>query len=118
MGWDSGRYYSRSKKVNGRVVREYIGSGYLAELIAEMDILARERRLLDAEERRREKAELASLDAAMKALEEKTDLVVRAALTAAGYRQHKRGEWRKQRERANTDREEGSETTRRVARPG
>jgi hypothetical protein len=26
MGWDRGRYYTRSKKVNGRVVREYIGT--------------------------------------------------------------------------------------------
>ena len=27
MGWDKGKYYSRSKKVNGRVVREYVGGG-------------------------------------------------------------------------------------------
>jgi len=31
MGWDQGRYYTRSRKVNGRVVREYIGTGRVAE---------------------------------------------------------------------------------------
>jgi hypothetical protein len=74
-----------------------------------MDILARERRLLDAEVLRREKAELDSLDADLRALELVRDLVVRAALTAAGCRQHKRGEWRRQRERANINCLERSE---------
>ena len=32
MGWERGRYYTRSKKVNGRVVREYVGTGQLAAL--------------------------------------------------------------------------------------
>jgi hypothetical protein len=99
MGWDSGRYYTRSKKVNGRVVREYIGTGPVAELVAETDIFKREWRSRDALDRRQEKADLIFLDAVMKDLEETTDVVVRAALTAAGYRQHNGGEWRKQRER-------------------
>ena len=30
MGWDKGRYYTRSKKVKGRVVREYVVSGRAA----------------------------------------------------------------------------------------
>jgi hypothetical protein len=101
MGWDQGRYYTRSKKVNGRVVREYIGTGRVAELVAQMDALERERRLLEALELRQERAELAALDADMKVLAETTDLVARAALTAAGYRQHKRGEWRRRREQAS-----------------
>jgi hypothetical protein len=75
-------------------------------LVAQMDALERERRLLEALELRQEKAELAALDADLKALAETTDLVARAALTAAGYRQHKRGEWRRRRERDS------------IARPG
>ena len=98
MGWDKGRYYTRSRKVNGRVVREYLGTGRVAELVAQMDALDRERRRLEALDLRDKKAELAALDAEITDLIETTDLVARAALLAAGYHQHKRGEWRKKRE--------------------
>jgi hypothetical protein len=101
MGWDHGRYYSRSKKLNGRVVREYIGGGRVSELVAQMDALEREQRHLDALALRAAKDDLAALDADLKALSEWVDLVARAALLAAGYRQHKRGEWRKRREHAD-----------------
>jgi hypothetical protein len=98
MGWDRGRYYTRSRKVNGRVVREYVGTGAVAELAAQRDALEREKRQLEALGLRREKADLATLDDQIKVLIETTDLVARAALLAAGYHQHKRGEWRKKRE--------------------
>ena len=111
MGWEKGLYYTRSKKVNGRVVREYIGTGYVADLTAEVDTFKKEQRSLEAAELRYEKAELAFFDDVIKTLEETTDLAVRAALTAAGYRQHKRGEWRRQRERANIDGLERSDET-------
>jgi hypothetical protein len=93
MGWDKGRYYTRSRKVNGRVVREYVGTGPLAELAAQTDALRQEER----EARRAELAELAALDAPLDDLAELTDLLARAALVAAGYRQHHRGDWRKRR---------------------
>jgi hypothetical protein len=98
MGWDKGRYYTRSKKVNGRVVREYFGVGRVAELAAQVFAIERERRETERAFLREEKAELDALDADIKALTETTDLAARAALLAAGYRQHKRGEWRKRRE--------------------
>jgi hypothetical protein len=108
MGWDKGRYYTRSKKVNGRVVREYVGTGRVAELAAQLDTLEREKRKVDAQELRDEKDELAALDADIKNLSESIDLVARAALLATGYRQHKRGDWR--RKRGNCERAEQAHT--------
>lgn len=97
MGWDKGRYYTQSKKVKGRVVRTYVGMGQPAQLIAEMDALEREQRQLQALEVRLKKQELAGLDVSLKRLNRETDLIVRALLVANGFRQHKRGEWRKTR---------------------
>ncbi len=115
MGWDKGRYYTRSKKVNGRVQREYVGTGRVAELAAELDALERDERQLKAQDVRDEKGELAALDADLQALTETTDRLARAALLAAGYHQHKRGEWRRRRghrrpaEQAGADRPEGND---------
>ena len=103
MGWDKGRYYTRSRKVKGRVVREYVGAGRVAELAAELDAIRREERSLDAQALRQEKDELDALDAELKTLCERADQLARAALLAAGFHQHKRGEWRKRRGREDAD---------------
>lgn len=102
MAWENGYYY-RVRRENGRVVREYVGSGLLGQLAAALDALerekAREERRLDAEALRNEQAELDALDANLEAVIETTDVLAHAALVAAGYHQHKRGEWRKRRDR-------------------
>ena len=97
MGWEKGRYYTRSKKVNGRVIREYVGGGQLGQLGAQLDALQREEQQQKARAWHQQTTEMAELAAQVEAIIQATDLAVHAALVAAGYRQHKRGEWRKRR---------------------
>jgi hypothetical protein len=103
MAWERRRrgtaYYTRSRKVGGRVVRQYVGAGPTGELAAQLDALDRERRETERAAWREEKAELEALDAALKKLNDLADLLARAALEAAGFRQHHRGEWRRRRGR-------------------
>jgi hypothetical protein len=96
MGWDRSYYY-RVRKEGGRVVREYVGGGALGALAAEVDARDRARRRGRAEALRKEKARLAADDAEVQAVCEAADLAARAALLAAGFHQHKRGEWRRRR---------------------
>src|SRR5262249_24740357 len=84
-------------KVNGRVEREYVGSGHVAELSAQMDAALRADREAERAAWKKEQAEMERLDAEVESLVELTDLVARAALLAAGLHQHKRGEWRRRR---------------------
>jgi hypothetical protein len=100
MAWH-GPYYYQSRRIDGRVVREYIGTGYVAGLIAQLDALEREKRHLEKVDLHLQKVALEALDDDVKVLSEITDLVARAALLAAGYHQHKR-QWRKRRECVHT----------------
>jgi hypothetical protein len=91
MGWDQGRYYTRSRKVGGRVVREYVGAGILGEAAALLDADRRALREAERQAWHEEKARLQALDGPVLALDELADLLARAALTAAGYHRHKAG---------------------------
>ena len=101
MSWEQreggGRYYTRSRREGGRIVREYIGSGPIAELIALRDEAERRRRQEEAKVWREEREDLERLDGTAGDLCELAELFTRAAFLAAGYRQHNRGEWRKPR---------------------
>jgi hypothetical protein len=98
MAWESrngrGRYYTRSRRENGRVVREYIGQGRVAEMTAELDCIERDER----EARRRAvhlaREEIAAQDAPVKALHDDVEALARATLLVAGFHRHK-GEWRR-----------------------
>ena len=107
MAWErrerGGLYYTRSTKVNGRVEREYVGSGYFGQLAASLDLERRERRLAEMTALKRERAEMENLDSRVSELYEGIEDVTAAALLTTGYRKHKRGEWRKRREPKETD---------------
>ena len=98
MPWERGYYY-RARKEDGRVRRQYVGRGPLAELLAEADAGDRALRELDRRAARAERGRDNELDEQVKALEQAADLLAEAALLAAGYHRHRRGEWRKKRVR-------------------
>ena len=99
--WESrergGLYYTRSRKVDGRVVREYVGGGTLGELAARMDTEERRRREDEAAAWREERERLEGLAGLLDEFYEDVETVTRAVLLATGFRRHKRGEWRKRR---------------------
>ena len=94
MGWEKGRYYTRSRKVNGRVVREYIGGGELGALAAQLDAIEREQREHERRMWRAEKEEIEAFDEQIAKCCEMADVIARAAMVAAGFHCH-RGEWRR-----------------------
>jgi hypothetical protein len=93
-----GLYYTRSRKVNGRVVREYVGGGVLGELAAQMDAEDRQRRQEEAAAWREERERLEELAGLVDEFCEDVETIARAALLSAGFRRHKHGEWRRRRE--------------------
>src|SRR5262249_60737143 len=96
MGWevrDGRRYYTKSRKINGRVVREYVGGGGLGKLVAAADALRRADRRAVAAASRAEKARWEEALTPMLELIHLTDMLTRAALYAPGYRQHARSTW-------------------------
>jgi hypothetical protein len=93
-----GLYYTRSRKVNGKVAREYIGGGVLGEIAARMDAEERRRREVEAAAWREEQERLEELAGLVDELCEDVEIIAQSALLAAGFRRHKRGEWRRQRE--------------------
>ncbi len=102
MAWEKrkrgGIYFTRSHKVDGRVIREYFGCGRAAVLAAAAD----QARLAEREAAR---VQARSIEAHFHSLEEPLDALDRTcralalmALNGAGYHQHHRGEWRRRRE--------------------
>jgi hypothetical protein len=98
MAWDkSGRYYSRSRRVSGRVTREYIGAGPVGWLAAYQDAEKLRERAEARAARMAERAHLDALADSVRDLDDVADLLVQVAMLATGHRQHNRGEWRKRR---------------------
>jgi hypothetical protein len=88
------RYYYRSVRRGGCVVKEYLGTGPVAEATAQLDEEDRRRRKEAAEAWKEEMRRIEALEGPIKELCDAAETLARAALVAAGYRQHNRGEWR------------------------
>ena len=104
MSWETrngkGRYYTRSPRRGGRIVREYFGAGKWGEYWAAEDAYARAERAERAAASRAEADGLDEIDKLVAAYVKTVEVAAREALVAAGYRQHQRGEWRKTRGQA------------------
>ena len=77
MAWErrerGGDYYTRSRKVNGLVIREYVGGGILGELAALTDELKRRQREKEAACWKEEQEQLEALVAPVEELCEAAD---------------------------------------------
>jgi len=101
MAWetrgDRGRYYTRSRRESGRIVREYVGCGEKGERAAAADVARRAERAAERAAIRAERERAQALDADLMGLHRAVDLLTRGALMAAGFERHKR-QWRKRRD--------------------
>ena len=100
MAWEKrergGLYYYRSRREGGRVVKDYVGTGEVAEIVAHAEETVRRHREREAARWRSERESMKDLIAPVAEVCEAADVLARACLVAAGFRRHK-GEWRRER---------------------
>jgi hypothetical protein len=94
---DGRPYLYRSFRQGGRVTSEYVASGIDARLIAALEADERDNRRCGREQARSEREALDDLERALDDLAERAHALAHDVLTAAGYYQHHRGEWRRKR---------------------
>jgi len=101
MAWEKrergGLYYTKSRKVAGRVKREYVGGGTIGEIAAEADRIKRESREVEALLVKEEKERLEALASPILELSEAAGILAQAHLVASGFRRVG-GHWRQRRE--------------------
>jgi hypothetical protein len=102
MAWETrkgkGRYYTRSRRIDGRIVREYLGKDEMAHISALIDEEARLERQEERQCLRIEREATDAVDDLLRQMFNEVDLTVRLSLEATGYHRHKRSEWRKRRD--------------------
>ncbi len=101
MSWESrksgGRYYTRSKRINGQIIREYVGGGLAGELAAAMDQEERSERESQVQELRKTRTLNADLDLTLCGYFQTVNTVSNWLMLAAGCHRPKR-QWRKKRD--------------------
>jgi hypothetical protein len=90
-------YLYQSIRRNCRVTSQYLAGGEDAFLINALQMDDRDRHSFDRQEARHERMERDDLERAADEMAEHARDLARDALSAAGYHQHHRGEWRKRR---------------------
>ena len=105
MAWERrkpGQYFYRSRRVGGRVVKDYFGKRAIGQLAADLAEEGRARRAEDTAALRTEQARPEALDRPPTTLDRACALLATAALTAGGYTRHNYGGWRRRRDGART----------------
>ena len=90
-------YLYRSVRRGGKVTSEYVASGEAALLIHRMETVERDKRDDETWRRRNECGELEEVERGLNDLCKRAQMLAAEALTAAGFHQHHRGEWRMRR---------------------
>jgi hypothetical protein len=100
MAWETRgnrRYFYRSERVGGRVVKHYEGSEMMAEVVGLLQVEKKASREAERAKVRAEQEELSQLEAVLAPLDEIARVAVEEAMQAAGFHRTKRGPWRKRR---------------------
>lgn len=101
MSWEHrggrGRFYTRSHRENGKVVRVYVGSGPVAEIVAIRDEADRAARAARYAAFAEERQSVATARAATVAMDRAVTFKLDEGMLAAGYTLHARSTWRKTR---------------------
>jgi hypothetical protein len=99
MAWETrngrGRYYTRSRRVNGRIVRQYVGKGAKGEQAAAADARHRDQEMAMDQALQDDRRKWQQADGPLEALDELDSLLMEATLYAAGFHRHSGGEWRR-----------------------
>lgn len=96
MAWEQRRgrkYYYRARRVDSRVVKEYLGVGAVAEAAASADAALKQERLDGTQRRRHAEASLDELKQQFEKYWKATERLASLALIACRYHR-RRGEWR------------------------
>ena len=99
MAWErrgGNFYYYQSEREGGRVRKRYVGTGEIAERIAQADATIRRTRTERRKRARAEIEEAEGLASMADELDDAAEVLVRAEMLAAGYHRRK-GEWRRRR---------------------
>ena len=100
MAWEyrngAGPYYTRSRRVGGRVVREYVGQGHLAQAVAFLDLTRASDRQRARERCLEQRRAALNLHSRLLSLTGQVRTLMSDALSEAGYHEH-RGQWRRRR---------------------
>jgi hypothetical protein len=97
MGWETRRngrrYYYRSRRENGRVIREYVGGGERGRLAAEADAAARRAAATARRSHREIEQPIEELEIQLAEVAKLVDITVTCELLVAGWNCHHR-QWR------------------------